>query len=800
MQDVQLTPQERRLRVLMSVLAAVFGVATFAYLLPALVGPNTPAFVHLPFVTNSAVKVSVLALLSFLAAADVRRFRIMTVLVITGHVISELAVFAALIWGDTSTIIPMVNPFTAAPIPTRVSTALWGSVILDGVILGLLFWFHIAAEKARYHLDYLSPLQFRSLEALSEALVVGKDEVVPPAEIARNVDRYLGQFRTRTKWIFNAVLIAMHFYPLLSFKPPLPLMDPHQRRRFLEQRFYRKLGLVLKPLRNLVRVMIRIAKQMAYLGYYNDPRTFASVGYVPFSARPDTPRKKEHSPPEHRPLTVQTPKQVTSNTLEGDVVIIGSGAGGAVLAHAMAAQGREVLMLERGDYVEPKDMNEDEADMLSKLYADGALQLTRDFQFQVLQGSCVGGTTVINNAVSFDLPDAVLAQWNDPQGLNAGLDAGQLQASFAQVRALLHIQPQAHEHLNKGARPFEAGIEKLTLGQAPNVFDVVDANIQDCYGCGYCNIGCQFGKKLSMLDTVLPAIQAQYGPEALRIVSGCRAEKLQRNGSTITAVECTLADGRRLEVRGKTIVVAAGAVSSSILLLRSKVGNKRVGKQLAFNIGSPVTGVFKERLNAYEGLQISHYLLQTPSRGYVLETWYNPPVAQALTMPGWFEDHYANMLRYDHLSSVGVLTPSASNAVVRNTGLLGRDIKYKPTGDDLGHVVEGLIMAGKILFAGGAASVMPHTWDYHEFADASALEQLRDIVRKPGDITLGTGHPQGGNRLSKDEDRGVVNPEFQVFGYDNLYICDASVFPSSIGVNPQLTVMALAQYAGQCIR
>jgi choline dehydrogenase-like flavoprotein len=193
-------------------------------------------------------------------------------------------------------------------------------------------------------------------------------------------------------------------------------------------------------------------------------------------------------------------------------------------------------------------------------------------------------------------------------------------------------------------------------------------------------------------------------------------------------------------------------------------------------------------------------LLQTPSRGYVLETWYNPPVAQALTMPGWFEDHYANMLRYDHLSSVGILTPSASNAVVRNTGLLGRDIKYKPTGDDLGHVVEGLIMAGRILFAGGATSVMPHTWDYHEFADEAALEQLRDIVRKPGDITLGTGHPQGGNRLSKDEDRGVVNPEFQVFGYDNLYMCDASVFPSSIGVNPQLTVMALAQYAGQCIR
>ena len=94
---------------------------------------------------------------------------------------------------------------------------------------------------------------------------------------------------------------------------------------------------------------------------------------------------------------------------------------------------------------------------------------------------------------------------------------------------------------------------------------------------------------------------------------------------------------------------------------------------------------------------------------------------------------------------------------------------------------------------------MPHTWDYYEFAHADDLERLRQIIRQPGDVTLGTGHPQGGNRLSKNATQGVVNPEFRVFGYNNLYVCDASVFPSSIGVNPQLTVMALADYAGQLI-
>jgi choline dehydrogenase-like flavoprotein len=539
---------------------------------------------------------------------------------------------------------------------------------------------------------------------------------------------------------------------------------------------------------------------MAYLGYYNDPRTFAAVGYVRFSQRPDTPDKLTQSPPPPRqPLRVFTASEITTDTWRGDVVIIGSGAAASVLAHTLVARGRDVLMLERGDYVERSQMTDDEVEMLSRLYADGALQLTRDFELQVLQGSCVGGSTVVNNAVSFDLPPQVLERWNDPQLYDSGLDTNQLVASFARVRQLIRVQQQNHPHLNKGARPVEQGIQRLKLDKAPNVFHVVEANIEGCYGCGYCNIGCQFGKKLSMLDVVLPAAQQMRGPEALRILAGCEARKLHGRGNTITSVSCRLTDGRRLEVSGNTIVVAAGAISSSILLLRSGVGGTQVGKHLAFNIGSPITAVFNEPINAYDGLQISHYLQLSPSRGYVLEPWFNPPVAQALAMPGWFDDHYNNMRRYNRLSSIGVLTPTASNAEVRDAGVFRREIAYAPTPSDLATLVEGLILAGRIFFAGGAVVTMPHTWDYYEFTHADDLERLRQIIRQPGDVMLGTGHPQGGNRLSKNASQGVVNPEFRVFGYDNLYVCDASVFPSSIGVNPQLTVMALADYAGQLI-
>jgi choline dehydrogenase-like flavoprotein len=244
--------------------------------------------------------------------------------------------------------------------------------------------------------------------------------------------------------------------------------------------------------------------------------------------------------------------------LRGDVVIIGSGAAASVLAHTLVARGRDVLMLERGDYVERSQMTDDEAEMLSKLYADGALQLTRDFELQVLQGSCVGGSTVVNNAVAFDLPPQVLERWNDPQLYDSGFDTNQLMASFARVRQLIRVQRQNHPYLNKGAHPVEQGIKQLRLDEAPNVLNVVEANIEGCYGCGYCNIGCQFGKKLSMLDVVLPAAQQMRGPEALRIIAGCEARKLQGRGSTVTGVSCRLSNGRRLEVSGNTI--AAGGL------------------------------------------------------------------------------------------------------------------------------------------------------------------------------------------------------------------------------------------------
>jgi choline dehydrogenase-like flavoprotein len=197
---------------------------------------------------------------------------------------------------------------------------------------------------------------------------------------------------------------------------------------------------------------------------------------------------------------------------------------------------------------------------------------------------------------------------------------------------------------------------------------------------------------------------------------------------------------------------------------------------------------------------MSHYY---EAGEFAIEDWFNPVMSQALVMPGWLRDHERNMAAYDQMTCLGVLvgTRSKDNKVRKHPHpLTGSDFDFKPTKPELARMVEGLETAGRILFETGAKRVMPATFTYREFCKPNDLSQLGAIAATKGQLSLNTAHPQGGNAISEDPQRGVVDPQFRVHGYENLYVCDASVFPTGITVNPQLTVMALAHHAGtQCI-
>jgi choline dehydrogenase-like flavoprotein len=785
---------ETRLKGVLKIMLILSVLVMFFHLVPALQPAflnNAMANCYALLTNNSFLQGILVIILLALSVGDVRRFNPVIRLF-------KWMLIIAITW----TIVNWIRGIE----PVEGTSQLW-QLVTYSISLVLIWYFLRQAGKARYKLQYLSIQQFQTLEALAEVCISGNLATnklqISPLEVASNVDTYLVSFKAKSKWVMRLVLSAMEYYPLLSFNPLLSLMQPQRRLDFLKKRFLTDLEFKNFPrfYRELVQAAIRMSKQLCYMGYYSAPGVYDSIGYVPFSKRKDIEDRNRQFPGSHSEasrLQVLEEEDIKGSGFSADVVIVGSGAAASVLANQLVKLGRKVVLLERGGLEQTASFTEDEVDMVSRLYADGALQLSRDFRFQVFQGSCVGGSTVVNNAVCFETPDYILDRWINELGL--GLDRQRYKASSTAVYELMQI---AHtpimtvdQYLNPGGRLFSDACKKMGY-QKPEL-DSVMANIKGCLGSGYCNIGCKFGKKLSMLDTVLPQTQALY-PGSLQIIANLEVGSFNKKDGRIVSVTGKFSSGRQLTVTGNTFVSSAGAISSSILLLKSKLGLKNAGKKLSFNLGTQITAAYRDRVYAYDGLQISHFL-KTADRRYVMETWFNPPMFQSTAMPGWFDQHFYNMQQYANMSCTGILVGTASNAEVKVAGLFGRDISYVPTEDDFDSLMDGLEKAAEIYLTGGAERVMPNTFNYYEYRSVKELKQnLRKDVKASPDISTGSGHPQGGNIMSVDEASGVVDHNFKVFGYENLFVCDASVFPTSLGVNPQVTVMTLAHYAAPII-
>ena len=778
-EDGSLTREERRLRGLLYFNAALALAFVAVYVAGALW--DGEAF---RFVVNSVAKDGLFAVLCLLGAADVRRRGWLALLVAFGYacLIAMEAVMLAAGGQDPVTSFGM----RVQPVPY-----LLGWMAIDIVLAAALVAAWWAAVRARHGLRYLNPVAFLTLAALAEVLIEGPGEAIGPEDVARNVDGYLHRLEARGKRNVQLAFTVLAVWPLLVLRPPFAAMAPEARLRFLRRRFIEDVveRRTLRPLRPYVQALVRVASQMAYLGYYGDRRSWAGIGYEPFSERPDgrLPRPGDRPGPSLRSLS--TPPRAGKPRY--DAIVVGSGAGGAIVAYRLAEAGRRVLVLERGPHVDPGEFGEDEVQQYLRLYNEGALQMATDFRLQVLQGMCVGGGTTVNNAVCFPPPEVVLERWEQ-----RGIDPNGLRGAIDEVRRWLPVNQIDARVASLGALAFADGVRRLDL---PGTLELVDANLaSDCLGCGYCNMGCPFGKKHSMLDTVLPWAQRDF-PDQLDVLPDFHAERVLHEGGRALGVLGSH-HGETLTIEADEIVLSAGAVGSSWLLLRSGIAGSRAGRELYFNVNSPLTADFPEPVRSYAGLQMSHAYLPDGggASGFILETWFNPPATQALAMPGWFDRHYANMRRYSHMACGGALVGTTSPATVK-AAAFGPQISYTPSTPDLARVVEGLKLMGRIFLAAGASRVMPATYAWHELRNERQLERLDDYVRDHADLLLTTAHPQGGNPVGDPREGGVVDADFRVHDFANLYVADASVFPTSVTVNPQLTVMGIAQYAARRI-
>jgi choline dehydrogenase-like flavoprotein len=760
----QLTPAEKRLRGLLIGHAILSAILAVGYL----VDGNTDVAAFMP---NSFAKDLLFVAISWIGAADVRRRHWTALVIAFAYVALVIGQIVTLAWGGAPDMYGLSG-----------TTFLLGWMAIDLVLIAWFAWWWWAAVRAAHQLSYLNPIAFLGLVALAEVLVEGGSEAITAEKTARNVDGYLASLHARGKRQVHVALTAMCLWPLLTARPPLPALRADTREAFLHKRFIEEIAKrrVLPLLRPYMQGAIRTGAQMSYLGYYSDPDTHRAIGYERFVERPGG-----HAPgplPEPPLRTLRTPPRTPYDT-----IVVGSGAAGSVLAYRYAESGRSVLVVERGPHADPRDFTEDEIDQYLYLYNEGALELATDFYMQVLQGMCVGGGTTINNALCLAPPAEVLDDW-----AGRGLDRPGLEEAIGQIRTWLSVTPIPDRTRTRAAERFAAAVRDLGL---PGELERMEANITDrCAATGYCNIGCAYGGKKAALDFILPS--AQRLGHRLDVLPDAEVQEILRVGDRATGV-VGRHGGERFALMADEIVVAAGPIASSYLLQRSGIGGDQVGEGLHFNINSPLTADFHpEEVIAFDGIQMSDaYVAPGAPPPYLVETWFNPPATQALATPGWFGEHFENMSRYRNLACAGVLVGTTCPGRVK-PGSDGPEIEYEASDADMDSMIAGLKDAGRIWLHAGAARVMPATFAFNEYRTVKSLDAIESAVKERGDLFMTSAHPQGGNALGT-----VVDQDFRVRGLANVYLCDASVFPTSVHVNPQLTVMGMAQYAaGRLLR
>jgi choline dehydrogenase-like flavoprotein len=489
-------------------------------------------------------------------------------------------------------------------------------------------------------------------------------------------------------------------------------------------------------------------------------------------------------------------------TETADVCVVGSGAGGAVVAWELSERGHSVVLLEKGGYHTREQMTQKEDEMMPKLYMNGGFLFSLPSGIAVAQGRCVGGSTVINDAVCFRAPDPVLGWWEDDYKVE-GVSPADLKPYFERVEKRISVSEVRPDELNKNNLVLKRGAEKLGWEAGPN-----RRNCRDCRQCGFCQMGCYYGTKQSMLETYIPDTQRFHG-DLVKIYSDCEAQKVVTSGGRAIGVSATsTGEGGRahkVDVKAKVTVVSAGTIASSALLLQSGINpGGRVGKRVALHPSPAVVGDFEEEIDGHRGIPMAYHctefsVLKTGKRGFMIESVFLAPLQFSLPIPGVDYDYKELMSRYNHYALLGSLLHDEMVGSVTVGGPLSPTLNYQISAGDSKTLLEGMKASARILFAAGATKVITSHRKKTVLYGDDDLHLIDEMGAAPLGMSIGSGHPQGGNPMGGDSSKAVVDSHSKFYGLGGLFVCDASVFPTSLGVNPQVTVMALGARAGDYI-
>ena len=475
-----------------------------------------------------------------------------------------------------------------------------------------------------------------------------------------------------------------------------------------------------------------------------------------------------------------------------DAIVVGSGAGGAVVARELARAGMSVVVLEEGGDYEPSEYQAMRpTETFRRLAREAGLGLAVGLGdtpvISVLAGKCVGGSSVLTGGVCFRIPDDVLHDWNERLGLG-DLTPEKLTPYFDEIERDLSVEVVPEALRSRSTELFVEGAERLGIKMKP-----LRRNTPKCQGTARCNFGCPNNAKMSVDVAVLPEAIAK----GAIVVSDALVEKVVITNGRATGIRGRLIDkrgepGLPLAVDAKVVVLACGSMHTPVLLKRSGVKNTHVGRHLTLHPAYRIGALFDEQVEGWDGAMQSVYSDHFAEEGITLVGIYGTANVLAAAFPGVGRDHRRIVKSLPNLAFFGAMIHDEGSGTIRRW--IGREplLTYRMAERDRPRIWRGIEILGEMAFAAGAREVLLPIFGAEPVKSLSALKAGLASFPSTKKVECMAFHPLGSARMSTRASDGVVRPTGETWAVNGLYVADGSILPTSIGVNSQVPVMAMA--------
>jgi choline dehydrogenase-like flavoprotein len=481
--------------------------------------------------------------------------------------------------------------------------------------------------------------------------------------------------------------------------------------------------------------------------------------------------------------------------MEADLVVVGSGAGGAVLARELASEGKNVVVVEEGGYWTPEQYSSMRPSNVFRRMAreaslGTAIGVGQTPLIAVLAGKCVGGSSVLTGGVCFRIPDDVLEGWVRDLGLSH-MTPEALDRHFAAVERAIGVETVPAHMRSRSTELFVEGAAELGIQMKPLRRNTGGC----CTGISRCNFGCPNIAKMSVDISYLPDACAR----GARILSDALVERVVLAKGRAAGVRGRFLDERGtpsvpFEIAAKAVVVACGALHTPLLLRASGVGGRHLGRGLSLHPSVRVYGIFEERVDGWDGAFQSAYSDDFVRDGIMLISAFGTPSLLAGGFPGIGREHRRFVHMLPHTAAFGAIIHDEGGGRVRRVFAREPLVSYHLVERDRRRLMRAIRILANMAFAAGARQVVLPIFGAPAIATMRELDDL--LARAPSmrRVECVSFHPLGSAKMGVHADAGVVKPSGETWAVDNLFVADGSVLPTSIGVNPQVPVMAVARF------